>query len=150
MKSYRAQSSLAKPQPERVRFRFGRERRCRSGMAIRWSLLIGVLLSPSLVVTPVQSAFPGTNGIIIVDKGPRGHGDGHWGHELYTINPDGSNLTRLTHSESFVYNRQPTWSPNGQLIAYTEKSAADRYRIVVIDPKGNEVDATSSSNGSGR
>ena len=38
-------------------------------------------------------------------------------HEIYTLDPDGGNVDRLTHSAAFE--SQPTWHPSGNRIAYT-------------------------------
>jgi Tol biopolymer transport system component len=40
------------------------------------------------------------------------------GGEIYLINPDGSGLTRVTHSAPGVYNYQPALSPDGTRIAF--------------------------------
>ena len=145
----RSRRTAARLRPQVLGSPWGNGRRWRLNKRISCALLIVTLLVPSMVASSVQGAFPGANGMIVVWKGARGHGDGHYGHELYTVSPDGSNFVRLTHSDDSIWNTQATWSPDGQLVAYREKRShpGDSYRIVVIDLKGNEVDAIAAPNG---
>lgn len=54
--------------------------------------------------------------------------------EIYTMNSDGSNQTRLTFNETSDYN--PVWSPNGQQIAFNSKRDGNR-EIYVMDADGS-------------
>jgi Mg-chelatase subunit ChlD len=56
--------------------------------------------------------------------GPQGKFD------IYLINPDGSELTRLTHQEAS--DMRPFWSPDGRQIAFTAQKG-DQAAIYVID-----------------
>lgn len=53
--------------------------------------------------------------------------------EIYVIDINGGNLTRLTNNE--VYDHSPKWSPDGQYIAYTSKQN-DRSEIHIMDANG--------------
>ena len=55
--------------------------------------------------------------------------------EIYTIDSDGTNLTRLTFNEAI--DAAPTWSPNGQQIAFTSYRDGERHaEIYVMDADG--------------
>jgi TolB protein len=80
------------------------------------SLVLGALLL--LVVTQVAYAtFPGANGKIAFS----GNGDGDY--ELYSMNPDGTGRTQLTHNDidenlSDLNDVSPTWSPRGDRLLF--------------------------------
>jgi Tol biopolymer transport system component len=69
---------------------------------------------------PAEAAFPGGNGKIVFstlrdDPNPSGCGSScNW--ELYTINPDGTGLTRLTNTAAAEFS--PSWSADGNLIVF--------------------------------
>jgi Tol biopolymer transport system component len=75
---------------------------------------LAVTLVAGALAAPVQAAFPGPDGKIAfaTDR------DGNF--EIYTINPDGSGLTRLTNTSSAE--ATPAWSPDGLKIAYARDS----------------------------
>jgi hypothetical protein len=58
-----------------------------------------------------QAAFPGANGRIAFATDRDGNS------EIYTMNPDGSSLTRLTNNAAF--DGEPAWSPDGTKIVFT-------------------------------
>jgi Tol biopolymer transport system component len=71
--------------------------------------------------TPAQAAFPGTNGKIAfssnrAEPNPAGCGQ-TCNYEIYTIDPNGTGLTRLTFDSAPDEN--PAWSPDGKKIAFT-------------------------------
>ena len=55
--------------------------------------------------------------------------------EIYVIDIDGSNKTRLTHND--VDDGHPTWSPNGKQIAYTAM-VEDIYQIFIVNAAGGK------------
>jgi hypothetical protein len=68
----------------------------------------------------------------------------HW--EIFTVNPDGSGLTALTHPETTLVdelpsNVSPAWSPDGQAIVYLsnrdENNNAGRWRVWVMNADGS-------------
>jgi Tol biopolymer transport system component len=92
-----------------------------AGLAAR---LLGVALCACLMVPmAAQAAFPGENGKIAFSR------DGN----IYTINPDGSEVRQLTSSGE---DSTPAWSPNGRRIAFTSKRDGD-YEVYVMDQHGN-------------
>ncbi len=58
--------------------------------------------------------------------------EGNW--ELYTINPDGTGLTRLTNTPD-AQEYWPAWSPNGTFIAFVSLIDGN-YDIEVMNPDG--------------
>lgn len=57
--------------------------------------------------------------------------DGNW--EIYKMDPDGGNQTRLTHNKVDDY--APVWSPNGRQIAF-ERVQDGNWEIYVMDADG--------------
>jgi Tol biopolymer transport system component len=51
------------------------------------------------------------------DRDDDGSGDFYNFYELFTMNPDGTGLTRITNDEFF--DLQPAWSPDGSTLVYT-------------------------------
>ena len=55
--------------------------------------------------------------------------------EIYTMNADGSNVTRLT--DDAGRNKRPTWSPDGRMIAfYSDRSGNFEVYVMAIDGSG--------------
>lgn len=78
--------------------------------------------------------------------------------DLYTIDPDGSGLTQLTHNPSgttLVRNKtasgplstQPTWSPDGQsiLIVQVDGTTWPGWRMGIIDADGTDLQPATGS-----
>ncbi|MEM3501898.1 MAG: DUF5050 domain-containing protein [Candidatus Bathyarchaeia archaeon] len=76
---------------------------------------------------PASAAFPGVNGKIVFYSDR----DGYW--RLYSINPDGSDLTQLTHG---IMDGEPSWSPDGSRIVFTGWDDGDP-EIYLIDQDGS-------------
>ena len=92
------------------------------------------------LVASAHAAFPGANGRIVFDTTRPGTAD----LDVHSIEPDGSDLTRLT--DLALEDRRPVWSADGARIAFDSESPAgihvmnadgsDRTRLTVggIDP----------------
>lgn len=84
------------------------------------------------LAVPAQATFPGENGRIVFAgdevRTPEGCSYGH--PDLYTMDPDGSNIRNLTNSETGE--TEPVWSPSGKQIAFS-------YYTVGSDEEGSEV-----------
>jgi dipeptidyl aminopeptidase/acylaminoacyl peptidase len=87
-------------------------------------LCAAIVFALLLLAAPAHAAFPGKNGKIAFDSG-RDEPDpitcGSFGRhpcnaEIYTVNPDGTGLTRLTNN--LGVDIEPTWSPDGNRIAF--------------------------------
>ena len=91
------------------------------------SLALGAVLAAlvTLMAAPAREAeatFPGTNGkIVFISQRTTGTGvDNPTGDsEIFTIGPDGTGLKQLTNNTKD--DREPTFSPDGQKIAYTSQ-----------------------------
>jgi Tol biopolymer transport system component len=58
--------------------------------------------------------------------------------EIYTVNPDGSDLQRLTWN-TWEWDKHPTWSPGGRQIAFYSNRLTGRRQIWVMDADGADV-----------
>jgi Tol biopolymer transport system component len=108
-----------------------------------WRLALGLgalamllLLVP--LTTPVaHAAFPGTNGKIVFSSNRDGN------EEIYTMNPDGSNVTRLTNNSA--NDQYPSWSADGTKIVF-DSNRDGNFEIYVMDADGsNQTRLTSNS-----
>ena len=60
--------------------------------------------------------------------------------DIWIMDADGSNPTRLTNCEAGFNCRQPAWAPDGSKIAYTRMSeVSNTPQIVVTTPNGSEL-----------
>ncbi len=95
--------------------------------ALAGFLLAGASLLP---VAPVSAAFPGLNGKIAFASSRDGN------PEIYTINPDGSGLTRLTDDSG--QDMSPEWNMLGTKIAFSSQRDG-QTDIFVMNADGSGV-----------
>ena len=57
--------------------------------------------------------------------------------DIYTIEPDGSHLTRLTDDNQ--QNANPRWSPDGALISYSSLDVSGHYQLYVMNADGSDA-----------
>jgi Tol biopolymer transport system component len=82
--------------------------------------------------SPTPTPNPGVNGKIAFSS-KRG-GTGH--SSIYVMDPDGSNVVRLT--DDLGYDYEPAWSPDGTKIAFSSyRSDKGNYEILVMKPDGS-------------
>jgi Tol biopolymer transport system component len=70
-----------------------------------------------------RAAFPGNNGKVVFEMRSCYRCDPSTSPvmgELYTVEPDGGGLTRLTHSDDTTVEIDPAWSPDGKRIAFAK------------------------------
>jgi Tol biopolymer transport system component len=61
-----------------------------------------------------------------------------WKPNLYIMNPDGTEVTRLT--ESFYEDANPVWSPDGKKIAFDRRgNANESWSIYVVNADGSDL-----------
>ena len=87
------------------------------GSAVCVSMTVSILNSPG------EAAFPGFNGKIAFKSAPPG---GQL--DIYTMNPDGSEVTNLTVT-SGQSEQSPSWSPDGTKIAFDVYQLGDIFVI---------------------
>jgi Tol biopolymer transport system component len=81
------------------------------------------LLALQAITDPAEAAFPGINGRIAFTSTEVTAGNPDGGAEIYTMNPDGTDIQQLTHNSNVgVYGGNdihPAWSADGTQIAFT-------------------------------
>jgi Tol biopolymer transport system component len=73
----------------------------------RFVLVVAVALASLLWVAPASATFPGQNGKLTFELS-----------RVFTVNPNGSDLTQLQPDFGGVTGTQPAFSPDGRLIAF--------------------------------
>ena len=118
----------------------------------RRGLLLGLLVAIASILSFAQSAHstsPGANGLIVyaLETKPE-----HFA--LYTVRPDGSHVTRITHGAPSAVG--PDWAPNGRAIVFGLERAttagiavvsADGSNQRILTPKGFQGQPSFSSEG---
>jgi dipeptidyl aminopeptidase/acylaminoacyl peptidase len=82
------------------------------------------------VAAPAQATFPGANGKLAVVVEERGQGD----YAVATVNPDGSDLSRLTSPPEIAYD--PAWSADGSRIAFVAHAPTEQDDLFLADANG--------------
>jgi Tol biopolymer transport system component len=95
-------------------FGFGRANLLKVSLVLAAAVLAACLLAFVVRVEPSQAAFPGQNGKIAFVSTRDGS------YEIYTMNADGSNPTRLTNNETL--DLLPAFSPDGTKIVFVREN----------------------------
>src|SRR5215813_8322332 len=80
------------------------------------TILAIILAVPSLIGT-AHATFPGKNGRIAFVQGP----------DIFTMNPDGSDVRQLTASTADDIDTWPNWSPDGKKLVFGHFAAPDFF-----------------------
>ena len=115
-------------------------------------VLAGFMVLPSLVITEQAAAtVPGENGRLVYVDQIDSQVPGITAGEIYTMNPDGSDVRRLTHDAGRWTERTgasdvvvssnwgPKWSPDGLFIAYLHVDEWENYTIRLMDAEGTFI-----------
>jgi len=92
------------------------------------ALLTVILVTAGVAAASSHATTLGRNGLIAY-----GQEVGH-GYQLFTIRPDGTGITQITHLKSDA--RFPDWSPNGKLITFTYETPPAFGSVALISPRG--------------
>ena len=122
----------------------------RGFLGLRGTVALAVAMVAGLALSaPAQATFPGANGKIAYAW----CGDIDCG--IFTVNPDGSEVTQITHNPftspnpgGGTYRHQdggPSWSPDGQKITFSRAQAADRSDIYVVNADGSGLTQLTST-----
>ena len=115
-------------------------------------VLSGTILLPSAVtIDPASATLPGEDGrLVYVDQIPS-QVPGITAGEIYSMNPDGSDVRRLTYDAGrwspdanaggvvVSSNWGPKWSPDGLFIAYVHLDEWENYSIRLMDADGTFI-----------
>jgi Tol biopolymer transport system component len=90
-----------------------------------------------------EASFPGKNGRIAFEGDRDTGGTGGSSAEIITVSPDGTGMKQLTSASG---SGNPTFSPNGEKIAYAANYGADTRGIYVINRSGTSKKALTDNN----
>lgn|GEM_PF-4114121 len=94
------------------------------------------VLALHVFTLPVQAdTVPGSNGKIAFTSNRSGTS------EVYTMNPDGSDVTNLTNGDGGL---DPAWSPDGKQLAFTSDRDGEN-EIYIMDEDGSNVTQVTSN-----
>jgi uncharacterized delta-60 repeat protein len=96
--------------------------------------------TPTPTPIPIPTATPTPTPIATTPPTLRENGkiaftsDRDGNHEIYVVNPDGTNQIRITNNS--VVDDHPTWSPDGTKIAFVSERPAGGFAIFTMNPDG--------------
>ena len=116
-------------------------------------LALALLVGLSLTEAPGEAAFPGNNGRIVCEgaRGPAAPASppvGFSRNEVYTMNPDGSDVRVLTNNE--VIDGDPVFSPDGTKIVFTSRRDSSTGELYIMNSDGTGVTRLTFSPGEDR
>src|SRR5919107_1258954 len=111
-------------------------------VVIAAALAMACLVALLAVSQKAEATFPGKNGRIAFE-GDRDTGTGGSAAEIITVSPDGTGMKQLTSASG---SGNPTFSPNGEKIAYAANYGAGTRGIYVMNRSGNAKKALTDSN----
>jgi Tol biopolymer transport system component len=94
------------------------------------AVAVSVSLAGLTLVAPARATTPGSNGLILFSA------DVGTGYQIYTVRPDGTDLTQITHVDGDAINGD--WSPNGQRIAF-EIDTPDTSVVALMNADGSHL-----------
>jgi TolB protein len=95
----------------------------------------GVAAASLSLASPAHATFPGKNGRLVFSAV-----EPNENQDIYTINPDGSGLTRLTNTDALeadtAEDYEAKWSPDGTKIAFARSRNSGTPRVYAMNPDG--------------
>jgi Tol biopolymer transport system component len=90
-------------------------------------LVLGLLIGLFAMTLPASASFPGKNGRIAFVLGP----------DIYTMNPDGSDIRQLTNLGPDSSAFWESWSPDGKLIVFEYRPPESPRQIWLMNADGS-------------
>ena len=112
-------------------------------VVIAAALAMACFVALLAVSQKAEATFPGKNGRIAFEGDRDTGGTGGSSAEIITVSPDGTGMKQLTSDSS---SGNPTFSPNGEKIAYAASYGAGTRGIYVMNRSGNAKKALTDSN----
>jgi len=111
-------------------------------------VLAGLMVLPSLVTAEAAEAtVPGENGSLVYVQDVPSEVTGVSAGEIYTMNPDGTAVRRLTTDAGrwagsgvvVSANSSPRWSPDSPIIAYVHMNESSEHSVRLMDAEGTFI-----------
>lgn len=109
------------------------------GVVLGFAVAAILVLVAAAAVLPAEAAFPGRDGKIVFTSTRDGN------PELYVMNADGSDQTRLTQNPAIDFDAD--WSPDGARIAFVREVQGDR-EVWVMNADGSDQTRLTNDPGS--
>ena len=111
-----------------------RERHTPRHILLTIAIAVATLMAVGMM--PAHATTPGENGRIAFRQY---FNDAHTRGAIFTIRPNGTGLTQVTHRGKVAYDHQPVWSPDGRWIAFHRVEEGKPSRIFKIRPDGTDL-----------
>ena len=105
--------------------------------------MVGLVALLALSQKEAEATFPGKNGRIAFEGDRDTGGTGGSSAEIITVSPDGTGMKQLTSNSS---SGNPSFSPNGEKIAYAASYGAGTRGIYVMNRSGTAKKALTDNN----
>jgi TolB protein len=98
------------------------------------TITAAAVVATALVVIPAQATYKGANGLLVYQAKVGSH------YQLFTIHPDGSGATQLTHfTDSDAKNA--SWSPDSKTIGFSRQWSPNKARLYMMNADGTGLRA---------
>jgi TolB protein len=94
------------------------------------TIFVSIVVAAGIAAANSDATTPGRNGLIAYQL----EQPANRGYQLYTIRPDGTGITQITHLKGGA--SHPNWSPNGRTIAFTAEKPPASGSVALVSPRG--------------